>query len=464
MDQDKIVSALSEISGEDNVSTSLFTRINSALDGLPYDLEKEQIPFAVVRPKDTEEISRILKLANTEKFPVVIRGAGTGIHGGTRPKRGGVVLDTTRLDSVEILEEYGYCEAGAGVYCSPLNDKLSDMGYYFPVLPGSERVATIGAVVSINMSGHSVDAYQGKPENYVLGLEVVLPTGEVLWTGSKTLRKPAGPDLTRLFIGTEGLLGVITKVRFRLVPLPKYFKRVFIVFGTIYEAAECTVDMYLKKAPYPFSLEIMSENCAKPAFEAVGLPDPGGAVYLLVVDGRYEDEVGHKVERMLEIVREHKPEKIEVIEDEARWGRIWYARQQILPVLCSKGPSIAEICDPSLANLPDAIREVEEIPKRLGTIRNLDVYIYGHIGAPSFHPHFILPTGLPADVKREAIREIRAKIAEVNLKLGCSYGEQGIFPERKEFFLKKYGDKAYELLLELKRVFDPNDILNPGNL
>jgi len=460
MELEKIASALAKIVGEKNISTNIFERINYALDGLPYELEEEEVPSVVVRPNGTKEISEIMKFANKEKIPVLVRGSGTGLHGGSRPKKGQIILDTTRLDTLAVYRNEGYAETGSGIRCMLLNEKLAEFGYFFPVVPGSERVASLGGVLSVNSSGHSVDSALGKPANYILGLEVVLPTGDIIETGSKTLRQTAGPDLTRLFIGTEGQLGVVTKIRFRLVPKPTHFRRALVIFSDVRDAARCTMHLYEASAPYPLYLEVMDQRCSKISFEAVGLKDPSGVAYLIATSGDSEEEAERDLNEILEIAKQHKPKSIQVVSDEKLWEKIWSARQQILPILCQVGPSVSEICDPPLSRLAEAVDEIYSI--KITTIPNVETYIYGHIGAPSFHPHFVMPVGLPKDVKKKLVKEIRQKVMQMNLKLEGSYGEQGIFPERKEFYIEKYGKISYDLLIRIKHAFDPDGILNPG--
>ncbi|NIM45963.1 MAG: FAD-binding protein [Nitrososphaeria archaeon] len=447
----------------DSISVDYFSRINYALDGLPYEIEEHEVPFAVVRPRSTEEISSIMALANQERFPVVVRGGGTGLHGGTRPKTCALILDTTGLESVEVDEDNGYVEVGSGVRCITLNEILLEKGYHFPVVPGSEKVATLGGVVGINTSGHSVDSYVGKPGDYVLGLEVVLSTGEVIDTGSKTLRRMAGPDLTRLFIGSEGKLGIITKIRLRLVTAPRFFKKAMVTFKDVHDVARSTMSLYKERAPYPLYLEFMDPMSTKLTFDAVGLEDPGGPIYLIVMAEESSEDAESKLQRIVDITKRFDPIDVEVVDEEERWEKIWLARQQVLPISSRKGPVLSEICDPPLSRLVEALDGCLSLKDNLTVVRDVEVWVYGHIGAPSIHIQFNLPPGLEKDVKKAAIEEMRKSVRELNLSLEGSYGEQGYFPDRGRFFLDKYGETGHQIILGIKKLLDPNDILNPGH-
>ena len=192
--EQSIVSFLESVVGSDNVTTNVFEKIKQSIDPFPYHAEKEKLPIAVVLPQTKEQISEVLKYANREKVPVFIRGSGTQLAGSSRPHTSGIMINTSRIRSFEIKEDYGFFESGPGIRNVEAADMLAEKGYFLPILVGSKVIASMGGLSSNNTSGHVIDAAIGKPADYVLGLEVVLPTGEIIETGTMGLRKPAGTD------------------------------------------------------------------------------------------------------------------------------------------------------------------------------------------------------------------------------------------------------------------------------
>ncbi|MBW1936042.1 MAG: FAD-binding oxidoreductase [Deltaproteobacteria bacterium] len=196
--------------------TDIFDRINYADTSLPYDVEQEDLPDVVVQPADAQEISSVLKYANQHEIPVTTYGSGTSLIFGTKPKHRGITLSTERLTYFEINEDHQWLECGAGVKTGQLIKELAKLGYFLPIQ--TQVGSSVGGAVSVNTLGHLTDNIFGRPINNILGLEVVLPTGEVIETGSKCLRRSSGWDLARIFIGAEGILGIITRVRMVLIP------------------------------------------------------------------------------------------------------------------------------------------------------------------------------------------------------------------------------------------------------
>lgn len=269
----EIKNDLAKIVGEPYVSDSIFERIKSALDPMPYHVLESNIPHVVVLPNNKEEISEILKYANGKKIPVFVRCSGTQLNGPSRPHTPGIVLNTKRMNSFEIIEEGGYFECEPGVRCKDMADALKTKGYYLPVYPGSQVIASMGGLISNNTSGHLTDPYTGKPGDYVHGLDVVLPTGEIIETGTVGLRRPAGTDLTKFFVGGDGLLGVIVKIRMRLLPLlPRAYG--VAVFEDLEALAKGVQRMYLEKRPAPIFMEFMSKTIADIGFQVKGMEPP----------------------------------------------------------------------------------------------------------------------------------------------------------------------------------------------
>ena len=213
MDLKKLFNAMKKIVGKEHVFTDKTTSLVYAKDVMPWDVEEHNIPYAVVRPAHTQEVSKILKYANEKIIPVHIHGSGTSLVGLARPKTKGIVLDTARMKGIKVYPERGYYEVGPGVHVAKARKALDPYNALLPIFPGSELVATVGGAIAVNTSAHGVDAALGKPGDYVLGLEAVLPNGDIIKTGTESMRKPAGIEPTKFLVGSEGLLCVLTSIR-----------------------------------------------------------------------------------------------------------------------------------------------------------------------------------------------------------------------------------------------------------
>lgn len=460
-----IAKALEEVLPREYISINRFERIANALHPFPYDIEEEQVPFAVVFPRSAEEVSGIMKYANTEKIPVFVRGSGTQLGGSSRPHIHGIVLNIRNLNKLEIFEDYGFFECGTGCIVAKTDDAVSKLGYFFPFHPGSRIIANMGGCVSNNTSGHLVDTCIGKPCDYVLGLEVVLPNGDIIETGTKGMRRPAGTDLTRYFASGDGLLGVITKVRIRLIPA---FKRArgFAVFRDLKSLATGVQRMYLEKRPLPLLMEFMENSAAKIGFELKGLPEPKGSAIFFVSIGSTKEEASSKLNEVLKSFKAENPEEAYEVTDMDTWEKLWGAREVIGSFLMQKTGyqwKAAEItCN--LNDLVEGIEEALNFNKGVPIIEDLPLYLYGHIGALSMHPGILIPSEWDNDMQKKALAAIFEKEAELNVKYGGCGGEWGQFSKRKDFFIKRYGQAAYDFVKTVKYAVDPNNILNPGIL
>ncbi len=465
---EKVQEDLREILPEDAISKSIFERINNSLD--PYtgatDITPDEVPYAVVWPKSTEEVSRIMTYANSKQIPVYVRGSGTSLHGAAKFHRRGIVLNVRRLNRLEINKADQYFECGAGLRCLDVKERLAKEGYFLPMAPGSIRVASMGGLVSNNTTAHAIDSALGKPRDYVIGLDVVLATGEVLHVGSKSHRRIAGTDLTQYFVGGDGILGIITNIRMRLMPM---FKSAYGVafFDDLIPLARSAQRIYQENAPLPLFLELLDKRCAELTFEIQGLPKPSGPLIMFHAMGVNEDAATYKINRIVEVIKKEHPIEAKRITDVEEWDKIWLARESALPFVIQGGKgtfALAEIVS-TVGGLVDCMKDVMHMGKGMPTLDELgDPYIFGHIGALTFHPTYIIPVVWPAEKKAEAVAEMFQKEADLNIKYETTGGEWGQFCKRSAFFVRRYGEKAYQLVRGIKKVFDPNDILNPNIL
>jgi len=463
VDQKVLVNDLAGIVGAENVIHDLPTRITYAQDPMPYDVEEHNIPYVIIRPANSEEVSKILKYANEKKIPVHVRGAGTSLVGIARPKTNCILLDLRRMRNIEIYPERGYFEAGAGARLWEIREELAKYNCILPIYPGSERIATIGGAIASNTSAHAVDAAFAKPGDFVLGLEVVLPTGEILNTGTESTRRPAGVELTKLFIGSEGLFGVITKVRMRLVP-KIYTKNLVAYYKEIDDVLKTVVDMYKRMIPPPLFFEFLDAFAAKVGFEAVGLPEPSGPVVIITMHDWVENGVVEKAEKMLSFLKIENIIEAKIIEDEEEWNKIWSSRAGVGNFINRRWVCAGSEITPRVDLLPQAYHEAVALKDKLETYKNPEFCSFGHIGAPTLHAYYMIPFETPNDVRKKFIMEVRRRTEEINIKYGGCGGEWGITGQRADFIKMKFGDIYYNLLVRIKKTLDPNNILNRGNL
>ena len=460
----KLKKDLEKIVGKNYVFVDKPTAFAYAKDTMPWKVRQHNIPYAVVRPRDSAEISEILKYASNREIPVHIHGSGTSLVGLGRPKTNCIVLDMGRLTDLEIYPERGYFEVGAGYHIGKLRKKLLSHSALLPAFPGSEPVATIGGLISVNTSAHGVDATLFKPGDFVLGLEVVLPTGEILRTGTESIRRPAGIELTRFFVGSEGLLCVICKVRMRLVSHP-HLRNIMACFKDTESILDTVVAMYREGIPTPMFFEYLDEKASRIGFSAVGLEEPEGAVALITVSSSTGVGADEKARVFLEFLERQKPLSARIVEDDSEWDLIWRSRSEAGNYLYRLGTTFGSEITVRVDMLKEAFREAREIILNLDSYKGNEFFSFGHIGAPTMHAYaFVRAKDLPDETTIAIANEVREKTEALNIKYGGCGGEWGLTAQRVEFLKKKYGSDYYNLLVKLKKVLDPANILNRGNL
>lgn len=460
----ELAADLARFTGEEHVFTDRPAAMVYARDVMPYDLEDYNIPYAVVRPGDATEISAILRYANEKQLPVHIHGSGTSLVGLARPKTNGIILDTGRLQAIHVFPERGYFEAGAGTHLAKIRKALAPHHAMLPIFPGSELVATLGGAVAVNTSAHAVDAALGKPGDYVLGLEVVLPTGEILQTGTESPRKPAGIEATKFLVGSEGLLCILTKIRMRLVPMPQsipivaYYSKTEDILGTV-------MGMYRQGIFPPMFFEYLDEKAAKVGFEAVGLSTPAGAVAMMSVHSWSMAGAEAQASEFLAFLKTQPIMEAKIVEDKEEWEKIWSSRAEAGNYVYRLGYTFGSEITPRVDKLKEAYQDAKSVVLNLKSYKNPEFYSFGHIGAPTIHAYAFIPTkDIPNDVKRAIVKEMREKTEEINIRYGGCGGEWGLTAQRISFLKKRYDPAYYELLVKIKNVVDPNNILNRGNL
>jgi len=470
VEQDKqLIGDLISLVGKQNASDSIFERISYGQDAAQPDLDPEKIPLAVVKPTTTEGVSQVLKYANEKKIPVYIHGAGTAFKGSPKPKRpGSILLSTQGLTSIEPHEEDMYYELGAGVNLYELEKRFLKRGYLLPMTIGSKFSSTIGGAVAINTIGHMVDICVGKVIDYVMGVEVVLPNGDIIETGTRSIRRPAGLDYTRFFVGSEGLFGVITKIRFRVRPNPK---KAYVVgfFPELTDIAHAFQRYYREKFPPPLYGELLDKVAAEAPFELRGLGKPKGHMALSITVSHSQEEANRLAEEMVRVFRAENAIEAFVATSKKEQTDYWEARDNILNILqASDGADRLVMVGSVEASVPlsrvgDAI-EYLQTGHDYPALKNARLFVYGHVGTCDLHGMWVAPVSMPAEERVQIGKEAVQLESEINLRWGCASGEIGQTASRMPFFKKRYGTAAHSMLMSVKRAIDPNNILNPGNL
>ncbi|MCF8077895.1 MAG: FAD-binding oxidoreductase [Desulfobacterales bacterium] len=467
--ENAILKELKNIVGKKNVSGDIYERISFGQDSAQPDLDPANIPIAVVKPQNTEAVAEFIKFANKNKIPVYIHGAGTAFKGSPKPKRpGSILLSMHELTSIESHEEDMYYELGAGVNLYQLEKLLLSRGYLLPMCIGSKFASTIGGAVSINTIGHMVDACVGKLIDYVMGVEVVLPNGEIIDTGTRSIRRPAGLDLTRNFVGGEGLFGVITKIRLRVLPDPK---KGYVVgfFPELTDIAHGFQKYYWDKNPPPLYGELLDKVAAEAPFELRGLGKPKGHMALAITVSHSQSEADAMAQKMVQIFKEENAVEAYIVEDEQKRKDLWDARDNILNILqASDGGDrlvMAGAVEASvpLSHLDDVLVHLES-GHSYQALKEAMTFIYGHIGTCDLHGMWVAPVSMAPEKRMEIAKAATKLESDINTMWGCASGEVGQTASRIPFFKRRYGPAAHAMLMAVKRAVDPNNILNPGNL
>jgi len=448
---------LSAIVGAENI-------LSRPEDLIPYGFDGtaalKESAVCVVLPRTAEVVAGVIRFAAAEKIPVVTRGSGTGLSGGSVPVKGGIVLCLVHLNRILEVDPANLtmlCESG--VITKAVDDAALPHGLFYPPDPGSMKISTIGGNVANNSGGLRGLKY-GVTRDYVMGIEVVLPSGEIAWLGSKCVKDVAGYSMKDLFIGSEGTLGVITKVLLKLVPRPKARRTLLASFDTM-EAAARTVSKIIEKQIIPCTLEFLDrKTCASvEAYAKVGLPTEAAAVVLMETDG-HASVVEEEATAMAAIARENGAISVEQAADEAHAVRLATARRSAFSALARIRPTtILEDVTVPRSRLAEIVGFVEEVAIR----HRLDIATFGHFGDGNVHPTIL--TDETDHEEMERVHEALSEIVDKTIALGGTItGEHGVGLAKKAFLPRQFDEASYSLLKQVKRAIDPQGLLNPGKI
>lgn len=447
---------LRTIVGSANVSAEKADRICYSYDAT----QQSFLPDVVVHPGSTDEISRIMKLANRERIPVFPRGAGSGFSGGALPTKGGIVLCTERLDRIlQIDEENLIATVEPGVVTEQFQQAVEKVGLFYPPDPASLKFSTLGGNVAECAGGPRCVKY-GVTKDFIIGLEIVTPTGDIITTGGPTMKGVVGYDLTKLLCGSEGTLGIITRIVIKLLPLPEAKKTMLVLFSSIDGAAQA-VSAIIRGKIIPATLEFMDGRTLDCVRQATGLevPAEARAVLIIEVDGDREF-LDKQVTRIAEIIKPLGVVETRIAATPEESEALWQIRRSVSASLRKVNPDKfnEDICVPR-SKVPEMIRKVDAIAEKYG----VPIVNFGHAGDGNIHVNIMIDKKIPGELEKaeSAIEEVFKGALELG---GTMSGEHGVGIAKAPYIPLEITPAAAIYMKAIKRSLDPNNILNPGKI
>lgn len=422
------------------------------------------LPEVVLKPRTTQEISAIAKICNAHKIVVTPRGAGTGLSGGAIPHLGGVVLSLERMNSIlEIDERNLQVTTEPGVITEVLQNAVKEKGLFYPPDPSSRGSCFIGGNIAENSGGPKAVKY-GVVRDYVLNLEMVLANGDIIFTGANVLKNSTGYNLTQLVVGSEGTLGIVTKIVLKLIPFPNYDLLVLAPFASLEKASEA-VSAIFRAGFTPSAMELVEIDALQIAatmLDSVAVPvtDDIAAHLIVEVDGNNKDVLMSDMEAIAELLQQFDAGEIFFAEDAQQKAELWKLRRIVAEAVKLQGYTIEEDTVVPRASLPELIRGV----KALGIQHDFHAVCYGHAGDGNLHIR-IKKEGIPNSYGNEQMKTILRALFELVFELGGTIsGEHGIGLIQKDYLDIVFKEANLHLMREIKKAFDPNNILNPGKI
>jgi glycolate oxidase len=452
-----LIDQLAQIVGTEKILTSPTDIAPYGFDGTAALRHR---PACVIFPQSTEQIVKCLQVAHQARLPVVTRGSGTGLSGGSVPVDGCVVLCTVDLNRILELDQQNLTmRCQPGVITQTIDQEAAKVGLFYPPDPGSQKISTIGGNVAENSGGLRGLKY-GVTRDYVMGLEVVTVEGEVLWLGNKCVKDVAGYNLRDLFIGSEGTLGIVTEVLLKLLPRPEARRTILAGFATPEAAAE-TVSEIIANRIVPCTLEFLDQQTIRCVenFSKVGLPTDVAALLLMESDGATV-VVEQEIQAMLEIARKRGAIVVQEAKNEAEADKLRLARRSAFSALARVRPTtILEDVTVPRSELAKMISFISQTAQK----HKLLVGTFGHMGDGNLHPTFLTDERDADEMHRVelALKEIVDRTLELG---GTITGEHGVGLAKKAFLKKQLGDASFALLKKIKHTLDPHGLLNPGKI
>jgi glycolate oxidase len=453
---EKIKRELIDIVGSENYTDSKIDMVSYAYDAMG----SKGKPDCAVWVTTTEQISKIMELATRERIPVTPRAAGTGIAGMTVPTLGGIVMDVMRMSRIlEINVEDRVCVVEPGVVYADLQKALAPMGFNVPTEPGSSVASAIGGNVATNAGGLKGAKY-GTTKDYVLGLKVVLPDGRVMNTGTRTMKTSSGYNLTQLFVGSEGTLGIMTEIILKIVPLARATATGLGLFDSLEEAGKA-VTQTMSSGVIPSVMEVMGRYLIQAINENTDLNLPDVDTMLLVeTDGYTQTEADAQMEKIIEIFKQNNASEVKLARTPEERIDLWAARKSTYPVSARLNNSIlVEDVTVPMSKLPQLFRDFGEIIEKY----DLKVAMCAHAGDGNFHP--LITFDARDEEAVEKVEKANDELFKLAISLGGTLsGEHGIGIVKAKYMTLEHDETAMDTMRVIKRTFDPLNILNPGKM
>ncbi len=420
----------------------------------------QKMPDAVVLPETTEQVSKVMKIAAEYQIKVIPRGAATNLSGGTVPVEGGLVIGLNRMNKLlEIDQENLTATVQPGFVTADLHQAVEKLGLFYPPDPGSMKTSTLGGNIAEGAGGLRGLKY-GVTKDYVIALEAVLPNGEIIHTGGKLAKDVAGYDLTKLLIGSEGTLAIITEATLKLLPLPETKKAVVAMFKSMTDAAKA-VSKIIANRRIPVTLEFMDQGTIRVVedYAKIGLPVEAVAILLMEQDGTPE-QVNKDISIMAQTCKDEHAFEVKIAKDEAEGEQLMLARRTALTALARLKPTTiledATVPRSEIANLVDHINKTAKK-------NNIQICTFGHAGDGNLHPTCLTDSRDKDEMERveKAFDEIYEKTIELG---GTITGEHGVGIAKAGYLEWKIGKEGIMLMKGIKKAFDPENLLNPGKL
>lgn len=451
-----IITEISTIVGSDSITTRIEDLHCYSYDGTA----KPHLPDVVVFPQSTQQISEIMRLASRHRIPVIPRGAGTGMTGGIVPLHGGIVLTTTKLNTViEIDRDNQIGIVEPGVITAEFQRAARHQGLFYPVDPASFKYCSIGGNAAECAGGPSAVKY-GVTKDYIIGLEVVLASGEVIHAGARTEKSVTGYDLTRLFIGSEGTLGIITRLIVRLLPIPPH-KETFLLTSHSLRRTTEMVSEILNNHIKPCTLEYMDKTAIAAVAEFMETPPAESVKALLIVeiDGE-KSVVAEQAEKLRRLIEGQEEFQLRQAATQDEIEDIWQARRAISPSVLKLRPNkISEDVAVPRSRIPELVEFTEQLAEELELI----ILTFGHAGDGNIHVNIMLDRAIPGEAEKGAQAKDRLFKHAITLG-GTLSGEHGIGFSKAPYMGYELDEATLNLMKRIKKLFDPNNILNPGKI
>ena len=421
-------------------------------------------PEVVLKPRSAEEISEVMKVCNHYKIPVTPRGAGTGLSGGALPHLGGVLISTERMNEILHIDERNLqVTTEPGVITEVLQQAVREKGLFYPPDPSSRGSCFIGGNVAENSGGPKAVKY-GVVRDYVLNLELVLPTGEIIWTGANVLKNSTGYNLTQLIVGSEGTLGIVTKIVLKLIPHPKYELLMLVPFTSLEKASEA-VSAIFRAGFTPSALELVEIDALRITSKWLGstvvpVTDDVAAHLIIEVDGNHQETLAADMEAISEVLIQHDCMEVYFADDSQQKAELWKLRRCVAEAVKYNGYTIEEDTVVPRAELPALIRGVKKLGKEFG----FEAVCYGHAGDGNLHIRIKKEGTSNSQEDPQVIEGLRALFSLVKDLGGTISGEHGIGLVQKDYMDIVFDETQLHLMRMIKKAFDPNNILNAGKI